>query len=107
MENLSMTRTIVLAKDKYGYAVTFDDGDWLQNDADYAVISEPVTIKFSPLSPAAVLSAQVKVLDKAEEELRNKFALALNDILARKQSLLALDAPTETPPSFDTCLVTD
>lgn len=107
MENLSMTRTIVLAKDKYGYVATFDDGDWLHNDADYAVISEPVTIKFSPLSPAAVLSAQVKVLDKAEEELRNKFALALNDILARKQSLLALDAPTEAPPSFDPCLVTD
>lgn len=51
-----------------------------------------MTIKFSPLSPAAVLSAQVKVLDKAEEELRNKFALALNDILARKQSLLALES---------------
>ena len=100
-------KLVVVQNTKYGYVLVLDDGESIRNDPEHAVLSAVLEVTFVPLSPAEVLTQQLNALSAAEIELRNKFADALNDIMARRQSLLALDAPTEPPPSFDTCLVTD
>lgn len=103
-----LTRTLIVVEDmKHGGLMLMDYGEYWYESPCYCVLSEPLSVTFAPRKRAEVVAEQVAALTKAEHELRDKFASALNDILARKQSLLALDAPTEAPPSFDTCLVTD
>lgn len=57
---------------------------------DYVRVSEYLDINFPPRAPEEIVPAQMAVLDKAEAELREKFAEKLNQIAEQRARLRAI-----------------
>lgn len=56
----------------------------------YVQASEFVDIEFPPLPVAVVVEGQIKQLDAAERELRERFQEKLNELTEARASLLSL-----------------
>lgn len=64
--------------------------EYRDNDPEYTRVSEIIEVEFTPLTPEVIVPAQLKVLDAAEAELRNKFNEKLSELNTRRANLLAL-----------------
>ena len=87
------TRTIVIARSKYGGEYVFDDSEWIRKAGDYTILSEPAEVAFTMLPTGDVVANQLAALDRQEGALRDKFSAELSKIDDERQSLRALDAP--------------
>lgn len=58
--------------------------------SEYVRMSEWVEVEFAPLPPEETVPAELGIIAKAEVELRNRFQVALDDLLVRRANLLAL-----------------
>lgn len=65
-------------------------GDALEGCADFVRTTEYVEVEFPPLESARVVEKQLEALDKAEQEVRNKFESALRQIERQRQELRAI-----------------
>lgn len=59
-------------------------------------ISEYVEVEFPPLPPAIVVEGQLKQIDAAEQELREKFQQKLNELVEARARLLSLSHESQS-----------
>lgn len=85
-----MTQTIVLAESEYGTVNVWLDEDYIRNDSDYVVISEPVTITFKSLDHDEILQSRIKILDREIEQVRAEAHKKVARLTDQKQRLLAI-----------------
>lgn len=57
---------------------------------EYAQLTEWVDVEFPPLPAQTVVESQLKLLDTAETELRNKFQRKLDELANERSRLLSL-----------------
>jgi len=57
---------------------------------EYIRISEYIEVEFPPLADDSIVEKQLAALDKAEQQLRNKFQEALNGIERHREELRAI-----------------
>jgi hypothetical protein len=60
-------------------------------------ISEYAEVEFTSLPPAVVVEGQLKQLDAAEQELREKFQQKLNELAEARAKLLSLSHQPDMP----------
>ena len=74
----------------YGSEMIFEVTEWRETNCGYIRLSEIAEVEFPMLPPEVTVPAELKMLDAAEAELRNKFNEKLSDLLSKRANLLAL-----------------
>lgn len=74
----------------YGSEGIYEVQDWRENNTGYVRLSEIIEVNLPRLPAEVVVPAQLRVLDAAEAELRNKFNEKLSELLVKRAELLAL-----------------
>lgn len=57
---------------------------------EYTQVTDWAEVEFTPLSNEHVIAGQLKQLDQAEQELRDKFAFKLSELAEARAKLLSL-----------------
>lgn len=65
-------------------------GELMERGHQWVRMSEYVEVVFTPLPPEAIVEGQLKQLDAAEQELRNRFQEKLNELADARAKLLSL-----------------
>lgn len=64
--------------------------EWQEKHSENVRVSEIVEVEFARLPPEVIVPAELRRLDAAEAELRNKFNEALSGLNTKRANLLAL-----------------
>lgn len=67
-----------------------ESGEGCVTYAGWVRVSEYAEVEFNPLPPAVVVEGQLKQIDAAEQELREKFQKKLNELAEARAKLLSL-----------------
>ena len=67
-----------------------DFGQSMVESCKYTRFSDYMEVEFPMLAPEIVIEWQLKALDAAEQELREKFQLKLNELAEARARLLSL-----------------
>lgn len=62
----------------------------MMENSGWVRLTEFAEIEFTPLPPTEVVDKQLKQLDEAEAELRNKFQEKLNELANERAKLLSI-----------------
>lgn len=74
----------------YGDEHVAEFTDWREDSINYVRLSEVIEVDLPRLPPEITVPAELKQLDDAESELRNKFNEKLSELLVKRAELLAL-----------------
>ena len=80
-------RTVVVVESPYGGQYVYEKETL---GTDYVILSNPITVEFEDLPAEDVIRDKLTVLENAEQELRCRFALKLEEISTAKEKLLSI-----------------
>lgn len=90
IEKKDLTQRVALYRMKYGTLRVNAIEDWIEDDADYIRVSDPVDVTFHPIPDDEILAARVSKIDREIETVRAELTRRVNELTDEKQRLLAI-----------------
>jgi hypothetical protein len=90
MSTQTQTVRVALYKTRHGTILAMRNDEWLENSPDYTRVSQYLDAEFIMLDDSELLNAEIEAIDAEIEIIKNKALAEVENLLARKQELLAL-----------------